>query len=181
MKLKLLRCDAGMAKLKEIDYKILSELMANAKVSDRQLARKLGVSQPTVSRRRVKLERELINGYTVFPKWGELGYTILAVTLVKIKTAIATKDRYMAVRERAREWLKNHPNVILASGCRGSGVDSIMISLHRNYGDYDTFMRNQRLELGDLLENVQSSIVNLAGDEVIRPLHLKYLAEHTPP
>ena len=167
-----------MVRLKEIDYKILSELMKNSKVSDRQLARKLGVSQPTVSRRRVKLERELIDGYTVFPKWGELGYNILAVTLVKIKTAIATKDRFLDVRERAKKWLKDHPNVIMASGCRGPGVDSIMISLHKNYGDYDAFMRNQRLELGDLLENVQSSIVNLAGEEVIRPLHLKYLAEH---
>ncbi len=55
--------------LKDIDYKILYELMKNSKVSDRQLAKKIGVSQPTIIRRRSRLEKEVINGYTAIPKW----------------------------------------------------------------------------------------------------------------
>ncbi len=41
-----------MKELKPIDYKILFELMKDSHRSDRQLAKALGVSQPTVTRRR---------------------------------------------------------------------------------------------------------------------------------
>ena len=40
-----------MQNLKSIDYKILFALMKNSKISDRQLAKEIGVSQPTVTRR----------------------------------------------------------------------------------------------------------------------------------
>jgi DNA-binding Lrp family transcriptional regulator len=61
-----------MRKLKPEDYRILFELMKNARISDRQLAKMLGISQPTVSRKRAFLEKELFDGYTVFPKWEKL-------------------------------------------------------------------------------------------------------------
>lgn len=58
-----------MTKLRDIDFKVLSELMKNAKMSDRQLAKKIGSSQPTITRRRMFLEREAIDGYTAIPQW----------------------------------------------------------------------------------------------------------------
>ena len=48
-----------MKDLKPIDYKILFELMKDSHRSDRQLAKALGVSQPTVTRRRAMLRRKL--------------------------------------------------------------------------------------------------------------------------
>ena len=57
-----------MTKLKDIDFKILFELMKNSKTSDRKLAKKIGVSQPTVTRRRARLQKEVIEGYTTIPK-----------------------------------------------------------------------------------------------------------------
>ena len=166
-----------MEKLKDIDYRILFELMRNSKISDRQLARKIGVSQPTVTRRRARLEKEVIDDYTAIPKWGKLGYEILAITFVNTKSAVATKEMYDSVRKRAQKWLDNQSNVILATACRGMGVDSFMISIHRTYADYDDFLRLHRLDMGDLVENVESVIVNLAGKEVVRPLSFKYLAQ----
>ena len=74
-----------MTKIKDIDLKILSGLMKNSKISDRKLADSIGVSQPTVTRRRARLEKEAFDGYTVIPKWGKLGYEILALTFVKTK------------------------------------------------------------------------------------------------
>jgi DNA-binding Lrp family transcriptional regulator len=53
-----------MEKMKTIDYKLLWELMKNSRNSDRQLARSLGTSQPTVTRRRTILEKSFIEGYT---------------------------------------------------------------------------------------------------------------------
>ena len=89
-----------MRKLKPLDYKLLFELMKNAKRSDRQLAKLMGVSQPTVSRRRAFVEKELIDGYTTVPKWEKLGYEILAITLIKTKSGLASKEKYVSVRKR---------------------------------------------------------------------------------
>jgi DNA-binding Lrp family transcriptional regulator len=164
-------------KLKPLDYKILFELMKNAKRSDRQLAKLMGVSQPTVSRRRAFVEKELIDGYTAVPKWEKLGYEILAITLIKTKSGLASKEKYAAVRKRGLEWLMKQPNIIMSGGCRGMGVSAFMISVHKNYSDYDEFMYKYRLELADTVEDLQTVIVNLAGREILKPLNLKYLAE----
>ena len=166
-----------MRKLKPLDYKILFELMKNAKRSDRQLAKLLRVSQPTVSRRRAFIEKELIDGYTAVPKWKKLGYEILAITLIKTKSGLASKEKYAAVRKRGLEWLMKQPNIIMSGGCRGMGVSAFMISVHKSYSDYDEFMYRYRLELADTVDDLQTVIVNLAGRELLKPLHLKYLAE----
>lgn len=165
-----------MRKLKPLDYKILFELMKNAKRSDRQLAKLLGVSQPTVSRRRAFVEKELIDGYTAVPKWEKLGYEILAITLIKTKSSLASQEKYVNVRKRGLEWLMKQPNIIMSGGCRGMGVSAFMISVHKNYSDYDEFMYKYRLELADTVDDLQTVIVNLAGREILKPLNLKYLA-----
>jgi DNA-binding Lrp family transcriptional regulator len=164
-----------MENLKSIDYRILWELVKNSRRSDRELARILGVSQPTVTRRRTVLEKDLIEGYTAFPKWEKLGYEILAITFVKIRPSIASKKEYETTRKKGVEWLMDQPTIIMAGACRGSGIDSFMISIHRGYSDYDEFMRNYRLELGEYIDDVQSVLVNLAGKELVKPLSLKYL------
>jgi DNA-binding Lrp family transcriptional regulator len=159
-----------------LDLGLLWELVKNSRRSDRVLAKILGTSQPTVTRKRVFLEREVIDGYTAIPKWEKLGYEIFALTLVKIRAVIGSKAEYDATRKKALEWLMSQSNIIMAGACRGMGVDSFMISVHKSYRDYDEFMRNHRLELGDFVEDVQSVLVNLCGKEVVKPLSLKYLA-----
>ena len=166
-----------MKRKKDIDYRIVAELMKNSKLSDRQLARKLGVSQPTITRRRKALENEVIDNYTLIPKWDKLGFEILAVSFVKIKPAIATEEKYQAVRERGMKWLMKQPNIIMTTASRGMGMDAFNISLHRNYSDYDQWFRSFRLEWGELVDDIQSVIVNLRGEEVVKPLNLRYLAE----
>jgi DNA-binding Lrp family transcriptional regulator len=164
-----------MENLKPIDHKILNELIKNSRRSDRELAKVLGVSQPTVTRRRAILERELIDGYTAIPKWEKIGYEILAITFVKIRAQIASKKEYETTRKKGLEWLMDQSNIIMAGACRGPGIDSFMISIHKDYSDYDDFMRNYRLELGEFIDDVQSFLVNLAGKELLKPLSLKYL------
>ncbi len=77
------------------------------------------------------------------------------------------------------EWLARQPNVLMGSGCRGLGMTGMMISIHKSYAELDKFLTNHQAQLGDLLEEIQTVIVNLSGDAVYRPLHLKYLAEGT--
>ena len=58
-----------MKELKSLDYRLLSELIRDSRRSDRELAKVLHVSQPTVTRRRALVEKELIDGYTAIPRW----------------------------------------------------------------------------------------------------------------
>jgi len=166
-----------MRKLRELDYKLLFELMKNCKRSDRQLAKILETSQPTITRSRALLEKELIDGYTVIPRWEKLGYTILAITFVKTKQALGTEERYEAAHKKGTKWLMQHPNVIMGGGCRGMGMDGFLISVHKSYSDFDKFMFDHKREMGELVDDVQTVIVNLGGSAILKPLHLKYLAE----
>lgn len=166
-----------MEKLKSVDYKILAALMKNSKISDRQLARQIGVSQPTVTRRRTRLEKEALDGYTAVPKWTAIGFEILAITMVKSHPSTGLKENVKANTEKATKWMLNQPTVILCSGSQGMGKNGVLISVHKSYADFDRFMSEHKRELGDMFTEVDTAIVNLGGGEIIKPLHLKYLAE----
>lgn len=166
-----------MVKLKPKDFQLLYELMKNAKRSDRQIAKILGVSQPTVTRKRAMLEKEVIDDYTVIPKWKRLGYEILAITLVKSPSKFASDEKVEEAVEKSLKWLEKQTNVIMGSGCRGMGMTGVMISLHKTYADFDEFLTSHQEHLGELIEEVQTIVVNLSGKAFYRPLSFKYLAE----
>jgi DNA-binding Lrp family transcriptional regulator len=165
-----------MRKPTPLDLRILSELMKNARVSDRQLAKMLDISQPTVSRKRAFLEKELIDGYTVIPKWDKLGYELLAITLIKTKPLYSQKEYSAAVNKRGFEWLRNQHNVIMGGAIQGMGFHAHLITLHKRYTDYNEFLNKLRLDMGDIIDDIQSLLVDLIAKD-IKTLHLKYLAE----
>jgi len=65
----------------------------------------------------------------------------------------------------------------MGGGCRGIGVNSFMISVHKSYSDFDSFMVEYNRELGDMFTDSQTILVNLSGNQILKPLHFKYLAE----
>ena len=101
----------------------------------------------------------------------------MAVTLVKAPLKFGSAEKIQAAIEKSRKWLEEQPNVIFGGECRGMGMTGIMFSLHKNYAALDEFLANHRQQLGLILEDVQTIIVNLAGKAIYRPLNLKYLAE----
>ncbi len=121
-------------KLKDRDLKILSELMKNAKISDRELAGRLGVSQPTVTRRRARLEKErIIKEYTFLPDFSKLEYHIMAITLIKYNVdAAVDRERRLEAREKAMEIVKQSPfEMVMAEHGMGIGYDGVTISSQR--------------------------------------------------
>jgi DNA-binding Lrp family transcriptional regulator len=59
MHIQIVKCPPKDVKaMKDIERRLVSELMINSRRSDRQLAKALAVSQPTVTRVRAKLEKE---------------------------------------------------------------------------------------------------------------------------
>jgi DNA-binding Lrp family transcriptional regulator len=165
-----------MKGLKPIDYKLLFELMKDSHRSDRQLAKAIDVSQPTVTRRRALLEKNYIEGYTVIPKLGQIGFEIAAFNFIKSKFKItAIKEKDEAVK-KIKEWYIKNTNVLLVTEGSGMGWDTICISLHENFQSYSEFIRMQQAELSDWIVESQSFNADLKGGIVLKPFHLKYLA-----
>ena len=166
-----------MKELKPIDYKLLFELMKNSHRSDRQLAKALGVSQPTVTRRRSMLEKNYIEGYTIIPKFGKMGFEIAAFTFLKSKLKQKTGKEKDEALKKMKEWYMNQPNVVLVQDGRGMGWDAICISLHQSFSDFAAFIRAQDSELSEWIIESQTFHADLKPGIVIKPFNLKYLAK----
>jgi DNA-binding Lrp family transcriptional regulator len=148
--------------------RLVSEMLKNSKKSDRELAGILGVSQPTVSRTRARIEKEYIKTYTIIPDFEKLGYQIMAFTLAK--KAAAEMAKY-------KEWVDKHPNVIFGAEGEGLGKDLIMVSFHKTFSAYAEFMRSFAIDLGTSLDNFESFLVSVESGYTLRDFDLKYLAD----
>ncbi len=166
-----------MKELKPIDYNLLFELMKDSHRSDRQLAKALGVSQPTVTRRRAMLEKNYIEGYTIIPKFGQIGFEIAAFTFLKSKLKQKTGKEKDEALKKMKEWYIKQPNVVLVQDGRGMGWDAVCISLHQSFSDFAAFIRAQDSELSEWIIESQTFHVDLKPEIAIKPFHLKYLAK----
>ena len=165
--------------MREIEWKVLSELMKNAKLSDRDVARKIGSSQPTVTRARKKLEKGgYIREYTVIPNFRKLGYEILAVTLFKYKKRF-NAEKIKKAKKILGESFKEGPfEIIMAERGMGGGYNAIMMSIHRNYQSFMELMSWSQQFYDLELDDFESFLVNLAGEVRYQPLTFSFLAKH---
>jgi DNA-binding Lrp family transcriptional regulator len=152
--------------------------MKDSHVSDRKLAKRLGTSQPTVSRLRSRLEEEgYIREYTIIPDFNKLGYKIMALTFVQLKATITNKVVEEA-RKVAAESLKTGPYEIVmlerGIGCASHGV---VISYHRNYTSYKK-LRKWLEQFAFLdIDRIDSFLIDLNDKVRYRPLTFKALAQ----
>lgn len=165
------------SKLKQADYKLLGEMLKNSHRSDRDLAKALGLSQPTITRKRANIEKNFIDGYTVIPRWEKIGFEIVAFTFVKHNIKYTKPD----VREenfmKVKEWMKKQPNVVMAIEGQGMGWDGIFVSFHKNYSDFTEFIKKHNSEFSGLVIDCQSFISSINPTAIRKPFHLKYLSE----
>ena len=154
--------------------KLLKELIRNSRRSDRELAKTLKVSQPTVTRNR-KLAESYVRSYTIVPEFQKIGYEIFAITFAKAKTY--DKKEIETKLEVQKKWVMKHPNVFFASDGEGLGKDAVILSLHKDYSKYADFMREYTINFAEFISDVQSFIVSLKTGMIIKPFDLKYLAE----
>ncbi|MCW3976683.1 MAG: Lrp/AsnC family transcriptional regulator [Candidatus Bathyarchaeota archaeon] len=161
--------------MKNTMRKLLFELMKDSKKSDRQLAKILGVSQATVSRMRNRLVMEgMIKEFTIIPDFVKLGYELMAITAGRFKIP-SSPERI----ERGKKWSDRFPNVLFVSRTQGMGKNALVISLHKDYTDYNEFFQNMMSEWADAVENFESMLVSLKG-VIVKPLSFRYLAEQSP-
>jgi len=109
--------------MKDVELKLIVELMKNSRRSDRELAKALKVSQPTISRTIRKLEKEgLIREYTAIPDFYGLGFDLMSVNFVKFKPNTTLVD-IEKMKKTANEFESQSgiPSILVMNGM---GLDS---------------------------------------------------------
>jgi DNA-binding Lrp family transcriptional regulator len=151
--------------LKELERKLLSELMKNSRRSDRELAKALGVSQPTTTRLRTKLEKEgYIKEYTIIPNFNKIGYTIMALNFVKLDPKL-TDHEVEGFRKTHPDTMGKDPfGVVLIQRGIGLGYDSVIVSFHQDYASYDAFRKHTKRSMGANITEVNTFLINLEND-----------------
>lgn len=153
--------------MKNIEWKLISELMMNSRRSDRDLAKTIGISQPTVTRLRSKLEKEgHIKEYTMIPDFHKLGFEIMALIFVRYAEEL-TPEQYEKVRKAAKEYESENPRaVLMAVKGMGMGHDRVFLSFHENYSTYvkTIEMLKTQLPFGAVV-SVESFLVSLADEQ----------------
>jgi len=117
----------------DVDRKILSEYVKDARLSFREVAKHIGVSVGTVLSRTKKMEEEgLIKGFTVLLDDEKLGYPLTALTEVTV-----SKGKLVEIEKEIAK---------LSSTCAVYDVtgqtDAIIIGKFRNRQELSTFTKS---------------------------------------
>jgi DNA-binding Lrp family transcriptional regulator len=156
----------------KLPQKLLRELLSNSKRSDRELARLLKVSQPTITRTRHKLEKsDLIQDYTITPDFKKMGFELLAITFLKMKPETRLPEMF----SKAKEYTEKFPNAVFAGIGEGLGMTSVIISFHYDFTDYTRKWNQMRVDWKDFVMDIQSFMVSLETGVIKRfsTTHLK--------
>ena len=153
-------------------YCLLLEYLKDSSRSDRELAKILGVSQPTVSRMRAKLVKDgIIDHFSAVPDLSKMGYELLAMSFVKFDMSnIANLEK------GTQYWAKSHPEIIFSARCEGLGMDAVTLSLHKSYADYKQFFSKNKLQGASFVSEVNFVLVDIKSG-IAKPFAFKYLAE----
>jgi DNA-binding Lrp family transcriptional regulator len=156
--------------------KVLCELMKNSRQSDRAIAEKLEVSQPTITRARAELEKGYIKEYTVIPDFPKIGYEIMAITLVKSKASLSKEIREKTLEEGKR-WAKHQQNIAFGAMSYGMGMSAIAISFHKTFSDYIAFKRKLAETWGSVLDLHESLLVDMKHGQITKNFSFSCLTE----
>ena len=165
--------------VKNTEIKIIVELMKNSRRSDRELAKSVGVSQPTVSKAIKRLEKEgLIKEYTMIPDFKRLGYQLMGVSFVKTRVEANEKEAE-GLRKAVVEVEEKNPHAsLMAVNGDGMGKDKMFITFYKNFSAYSEAMHLTRLLPFIKAENIQSFLVDLNDKDNYRLLTLREIAHH---
>jgi DNA-binding Lrp family transcriptional regulator len=155
---------------------LLHELIKGARRSDRELAKVLRISQPTITRKRRRLEGEgFIREYTIIPDLAKLGYEIVAFTF------LAFTEAKSELLDKAREWARKQPNIVFAGDGEGLGMNSMFVSVHKNYASFSNLITRLRQDWQPNLKDAQSFILSVDRPELtVKPFSFRYLERADP-
>jgi DNA-binding Lrp family transcriptional regulator len=164
--------------IKSIELKLIAELLKNSRRSDRELAKAVKISQPTVTRARTRLEKAgLIKEYTIVPDFGKLGYHLCSMTFAKF-TELPHVEALRKAIETYGHRLLEIPQAVLIERGMGMGANGVVIALHKDYTAYMDFTK--WLRQFSLISPFELStfLINLDDQVHYRYLTFSTLAKH---
>ena len=164
--------------IKKKDVQVLRELLKDSSRSDREIAKTVGASQPTISRIRKRLlQTGAIRSFSAIPNFSKMGFKLMALTFVKIKHEFSNHQTRNEGHIKAQEWLKNQPNVIFSDYCRGLDMNAFSISLHFSYHDFEEFIKKHNQDIGHNILELETVLVDLSSNSQIKPFDFSSLAD----
>ena len=140
---------------------VFVEIMKNSRKSDRDIAKKLEISQPTVTRIRRKLEKDAIKDYTAIPVFPEIGIDLISFNFGRCDNP--KKDVELCLKQMA----KANPKTLFISAGEGMRKNCLVVALHNDYRDYVDFITSMRLKCSGMRTDFDSFIVPTTRDHVL--------------
>ncbi|WP_170360517.1 MULTISPECIES: Lrp/AsnC family transcriptional regulator [Ruegeria] len=146
-------------RLDEIDRKILAELQADGRMTNVELAKRVGISAPPCLRRVRTLEESgLIRGYHADVNSRELGFEVQVFAMVGLESQ--AEAELTAFEERCREW----PLVRECHMLNGE-VDFILKCVAPDLSSFQQFLTGKLLTTPNVASVKTSLVIRGAKDE----------------
>lgn len=164
--------------LRDVELRLISELMKNSKRSDRELAKIMRVSQSTVTRARIRLEKTgVIREYTMIPDFCALGYNIMGATRFEL--------REKPIDEKTKETRKTvideedspRVNLIAVEGV-GSDQNRMFVNFYESYSSYDEAMKLLKQVRVVNFDRIDTFLVDLNNKRNYRVLSMSAMAKN---
>lgn len=131
--------------LKHKEKQVLLKLIKNGRKTDKQIAKELGTTQPTVTRIRQKLEKEkYIKEYHANPSFEMIGLNIIVITVMQ--WADYSKKEHLA--EFINDIKNNRNTTCFARGNGLAGRTAFFISAHKDMKSYEDFIVDIKTKWG---------------------------------
>jgi DNA-binding Lrp family transcriptional regulator len=165
--------------MKDVELKVVIGFMKNSHGSDRELAKAIGVSQPTFSRTRKRLEKQgTIKEYTIIPDYLQLGLTLMSITFTKMKGALS-EEILEDMKKGAGKMMSENPSaLILGTTGMGCNADYVAIAFHRDFAEYSKFMKDIKEFPSLNIDETKSFTINLLDKNQFQPLSFSQLARY---
>ncbi len=139
---------------------VFFELIKNSKKSDRDIAKKLKISQPTVTRIRKKLETQgYITEYTIIPNFPKMGFEIAAFIFFHVD-----RRKNKKIKTGAHSWISKHPNIVFAADGDGiQGKNCMLATIHKNFTGYTKFVNEFKAIFGGYIKDLEAFLIPLAS------------------
>jgi DNA-binding Lrp family transcriptional regulator len=165
--------------LKDVELRVISELMKNSRRSDREIAKTIGVSQPTVSRVIQRLEKEgFIREYTIIPNYVRLGFQLASITFAKLSEPVSEETTEDVLKHSRELEDKNPSPTIIAMNGMGVGADNVAIAFHKDYSEYVRFREYIKAFPHVKVDEIKSFIIDLHDKSHWRYLTFSSLAKY---
>jgi len=146
-------------RLDPIDRKILSELQADGRMTNVELAKRVGISAPPCLRRVRSLEESgLIRGYFAEVNARELGFEVQVFAMVGLDSQ--AENELNAFEERCRDW-----SLVRECHMLNGEVDFILKCVAPDLSSFQSFLTGELLSTPNVASVKTSLVIRRAKDE----------------